>query len=170
MCNICCPYVMSSVMGCVDCDVCHNICCHMKSRILPRTSHMMLCVSLPTLPTGSSVWKAFYFTPNFDPPGSNGCFSTHVCMCHGHHVTHHDPPLLFDIARDPRERHPLTPETEPRHGEILRNMDAAARAHVATLEEAPNQLSMSNVAWKPWLQLCCASKPHPLACRCAGDG
>lgn len=118
----------------------------------------------------SSVWKAFYFTPNFDPPGSNGCFSTHVCMCHGHHVTHHDPPLLFDIARDPRERHPLTPETEPRHGEILRIMDAAARAHVATLEEVPNQLSMSNVAWKPWLQLCCASKPHPLACHCAGDG
>lgn len=118
----------------------------------------------------SSVWKAFYFTPNFDPPGSNGCFSTHVCLCYGRHVTHHDPPLLFNIARDPMERRPLTPETEPRHGEILRIMDAAARAHVTGLEEAPNQLSMSNVLWKPWLQLCCASKPHPLACRCAGDG
>ncbi|XP_052025678.1 steryl-sulfatase isoform X2 [Apodemus sylvaticus] len=118
---------------------------------------------------GSSVWKAFYFTPNFDPPGSNGCFSTHVCFCFGKYITRHDPPLLFDLARDPGERRPLTPEAEPRYHEVLRTMAEAARAHTATLDPVPDQLSLANVAWKPWLQLCCASRPHVFACRCADD-
>lgn len=119
---------------------------------------------------GSSVWKAFYFTPKFRPAGANGCFDKHVCFCHGHYVTRHDPPLLFDLARDPSERQPLTPEAEPRYHEVLRVMADAARAHAATLGPAvPNQLSLANLAWKPWLQLCCASRPHALACHCAAD-
>ncbi|XP_007952219.1 steryl-sulfatase [Orycteropus afer afer] len=61
----------------------------------------------------TAIWKVFFFTPKFTPEGSNGCFSTHVCFCHGDFITRHHPPLLFDIARDPRERSPLTPESEP---------------------------------------------------------
>lgn len=119
---------------------------------------------------GSSVWKAFYFTPNFSPAGANGCFDKHLCFCHGHYVTRHDPPLLFDLARDPSERQPLTPEAEPRYHEVLRVMADAARAHTATLGPAvPDQLSLANLAWKPWLQLCCASRPHALACHCSAD-
>nr|XP_042125812.1 steryl-sulfatase-like [Peromyscus maniculatus bairdii] len=60
-------------------------------------------------PNDTAVWKAFFFTPRFDPAGANGCFSTHVCFCHGDHVTRHDPPLLFDLSRDPGELRPLTP-------------------------------------------------------------
>ncbi|XP_012863991.1 steryl-sulfatase [Echinops telfairi] len=112
----------------------------------------------------TSIWKAFYFTPKFTPQGSNGCFSTHVCFCHGHFVTRHRPPLLFDLSRDPRERTPLTPETEPRFHDILRAMQEAADGHRATLTAAPDQLSVGNLLWKPWLQLCCSS-PR-LACRC----
>lgn len=118
---------------------------------------------------GSSVWKAFYFTPNFDPPGANGCFSTHVCFCFGNYVTRHNPPLLFDLARDPGERQPLTPEVESRYREVLDTIDKATRAHAVTLEPVPDQLSLANVAWKPWLQLCCASRPHVFACHCADD-
>nr|BDB45824.1 steroid sulfatase [Mus musculus molossinus] len=103
---------------------------------------------------GSAVWKAFYFTPNFAPAGANGCFSSHVCLCAGPaHVTAHDPPLLFDLTRDPGERRPLTPEAEPRHREVLAAIDAAARAHRARLRPAPDQLAPRHLVWKPWLQL-----------------
>ncbi|XP_010609455.1 steryl-sulfatase isoform X1 [Fukomys damarensis] len=113
-----------------------------------------------------SIWKAFYFTPNFNPGSANGCFQTHVCFCFGSFITHHDPPLLFDISRDPRERNPLTPITEPRFHDILRIMQEAADNHTRSLVEVPNQLSLWNVFWKPWLQLCCPSASSFLSCQC----
>ncbi|XP_030662430.1 steryl-sulfatase isoform X3 [Nomascus leucogenys] len=112
----------------------------------------------------TSIWKAFFFTPNFNPVGSNGCFATHVCFCFGSYVTHHDPPLLFDISRDPRERNPLTPATEPRFYEILKVIQEAADRHTQTLPEVPDQFSWNNFIWKPWLQLCCPSTG--LSCQC----
>jgi steryl-sulfatase len=116
--------------------------------------------------TGTSIWKAFFFTPNFNPKGANGCFSTHVCMCYGNYITHHDPPLLFDISKDPSERNPLTPTTEPRFHEILKVMQEASGNHTKTLPEVPNQLSPGNSLWKPWLQLCCQSSSSALSCQC----
>ncbi|XP_004440804.1 PREDICTED: steryl-sulfatase [Ceratotherium simum simum] len=112
----------------------------------------------------TSIWKAFFFTPKFTPEGANGCFSTHVCFCHGHFVTHHHPPLLFDISKDPRERNPVTLTTEPRFQEILDAMQQAADHHTKTLQEVPNQLSLGNILWKPWLQMCCSSSG--LSCQC----
>ncbi|NXH45317.1 STS sulfatase, partial [Dicaeum eximium] len=104
-----------------------------------------------------SVWKVFFFTPNFSPEGSNGCYDSHVCFCHGGFITQHDPPLLFDLSRDPEEKVPLTPETESRFHEILRVVHQAVDNHTRTLHAAPNQLSWNNLLWKPWLQLCCSS-------------
>ncbi|XP_006195465.2 steryl-sulfatase isoform X2 [Camelus ferus] len=112
----------------------------------------------------TSIWKAFFFTPNFSPEGANGCFSTHVCFCHGRHVTYHDPPLLFDLSKDPRERNPLTPTSEPQFREILEAMQQAADRHTETLRDVPNQLSLGNIIWKPWLQMCCSSPS--LSCQC----
>ncbi|XP_045669596.1 steryl-sulfatase isoform X2 [Ursus americanus] len=112
----------------------------------------------------TSVWKAFFFTPKFSPKGANGCFSTHVCFCHGQFVNQHRPPLLFDISRDPRERNPLSPTTEPRFHKIVDVMQEAADRHAQTLQEVPNQLSLGNVLWKPWLQMCCSSSG--LSCQC----
>uniref|UniRef100_A0A8C6EZT4 Steryl-sulfatase n=1 Tax=Marmota marmota marmota TaxID=9994 RepID=A0A8C6EZT4_MARMA len=117
-------------------------------------------------PNSSSVWKAFYFTPKFHPKGANGCFSTHVCLCLDGHVTRHRPPLLFDLSTDPGEKSPLTPETEPRFQDILRVMQEAADRHTQTLSaDVPNQLSLGNTLWKPWLQVCCASSSG-LSCQC----
>ncbi|XP_053772973.2 steryl-sulfatase isoform X2 [Desmodus rotundus] len=113
----------------------------------------------------SSIWKAFFFTPNFTPEGANGCFLTHVCFCHGRFITHHHPPLLFDLSKDPRERTPVTPSTEPRFWEILDAMQQAADRHTHTVQEVPNQLSLQNLLWKPWLQMCCSSSSG-LSCRC----
>ncbi|XP_057635764.1 steryl-sulfatase [Chionomys nivalis] len=102
---------------------------------------------------GSALWKVFYFTPNFDP-GANGCFSSHLCFCFGKHITRHDPPLLFDLTRDPGERRPLTPESEPRYHAVLAAVGEAVAAHTRTLDPAvPQQLSLGNLVWKPWLQL-----------------
>ncbi|XP_008579174.1 PREDICTED: steryl-sulfatase [Galeopterus variegatus] len=112
----------------------------------------------------TSIWKAFFFTPKFTPEGANGCFSTHVCFCFGDFITHHNPPLLFDISKDPRERNPLTPTTESQFHAILQVMQEAADNHSKTLPEVPNQLSLENVLWKPWLQLCCPTSG--LSCQC----
>lgn len=116
-------------------------------------------------PHGTSIWKAFYFTPKFSPEGSNGCFHTHVCYCMGSYVTRHHPPLLFDLSKDPGERNPLTPATEPKFHDILRVMQEAVDRHSQTLPEVPNQLSLGNILWKPWLQVCCASSSG-LSCQC----
>ncbi|XP_066032885.1 steryl-sulfatase isoform X2 [Chamaea fasciata] len=104
-----------------------------------------------------SVWKVFFFTPNFSPEGSNGCYDSHVCFCHGGFITRHDPPLLFDLSRDPEEKVPLTPETESRFYEVLRVIHQAVDNHTRSLHAVPNQLSWDNLLWKPWLQLCCSS-------------
>ncbi|KAJ7425217.1 Steryl-sulfatase [Pitangus sulphuratus] len=104
-----------------------------------------------------SVWKVFFFTPNFSPEDSNGCYDSHVCFCHGGFITQHDPPLLFDLSRDPEEKVPLTPETESRFYEILRVIHQAVDNHTRSLQAVPNQLSWDNLLWKPWLQLCCSS-------------
>ncbi|KAM5197298.1 steryl-sulfatase isoform 3-T10 [Hipposideros larvatus] len=116
-------------------------------------------------PNSTSIWKAFFFTPNFTPEGANGCFLTHVCFCYGQFVTHHHPPLLFDLSKDPRERNPVTPATEPRFQEILEAMQQAVDRHTQTVQKVPNQLSLGNVMWKPWLQMCCPSSSR-LSCQC----
>ncbi|OCT91077.1 steryl-sulfatase isoform X1 [Xenopus laevis] len=105
----------------------------------------------------TSIWKAFYFTPNFHPKDSNGCFASHVCFCFGSFVTVHDPPLLYDLSKDPEEKNPLTPQTEPHFSEILKTIQHATETHKKTLQAVDNQLSWDNVIWKPWLQMCCSS-------------
>ncbi|NWI62309.1 ARSD Arylsulfatase, partial [Todus mexicanus] len=60
-----------------------------------------------------AIWKAHYVTPVFRPPGAGGCYDRGFCPCFGEGVTHHDPPLLFDLSRDPSEAKPLTADIEP---------------------------------------------------------
>ncbi|XP_028998698.1 steryl-sulfatase [Betta splendens] len=112
----------------------------------------------------SSVWKAFYFTPNFHPENGTGCFHTHICFCSAAYVTHHDPPLLFDLTRDPSESAPLSPATEPAFHAILGAMAEAAERHRRSVEPVQSQLSPWNVLWKPWLQPCCSSLAR--LCQC----
>ena len=132
---------------------------------------------------GDSVFKVHFFTPNFSPPGAGGCYDTKVCLCHGKHVTHHNPPLVYDIFRDPSESRPLTPDTEPRHAEILEQTAKAVERHRNTLthNQAPDdtrsqpntethgvqsQMSWDKILWRPWLQPCCGTFPF---CGCKED-
>ncbi|XP_076026247.1 arylsulfatase D [Genypterus blacodes] len=130
-------------------------------------------------PGSDSVFKVHFFTPNFSPPGAGGCYETQVCFCHGDHVTHHNPPLLFDLHHDPSESRPLTPDTEPRYAEILEQVTRAVEKHESTFfsgkqasdpdwhtNSAPDQLTWEKILWKPWLQPCCGTFPF---CGCKED-
>uniref|UniRef100_A0A3Q3VU57 Sulfatase N-terminal domain-containing protein n=1 Tax=Mola mola TaxID=94237 RepID=A0A3Q3VU57_MOLML len=113
-------------------------------------------------PHGSeSIFKVHFFTPNFSPPGAGGCYHTKICQCFGEHVTHHDPPLIFDLYRDPSESHPLTPATEPRYAEILEQTAAAVERHRGARSD-----KQVKILWRPWLQPCCGTFPF---CGCKED-
>ncbi|XP_044143206.1 steryl-sulfatase isoform X2 [Bufo gargarizans] len=114
----------------------------------------------------SSIWKVFFFTPIFNPEGSEGCFKTLSCPCFGA-ITQHDPPLLFDLSKDPSEKNPLTPKTEPNFYNILRTIEEATKKHNGTLQVVDNELAWNNFIWKPWLQICCSSWYE--FCRCDHD-
>lgn len=126
---------------------------------------------------GDSIFKVHFFTPNFSPPGAGGCYDTMVCLCHGEHVTHHNPPLIYDIFHDPSESHPLTPDTEPKFAEILEQTAKAVELHQITLgnkqvsdnTNAPgvqSQMTWDKILWRPWLQPCCGTFPF---CGCKED-
>uniref|UniRef100_A0A8C3VXM2 Arylsulfatase L n=1 Tax=Catagonus wagneri TaxID=51154 RepID=A0A8C3VXM2_9CETA len=110
-----------------------------------------------------TVWKVHFVTPVFQPDGAGACYGRMVCPCFGDQVTHHDPPLLFDLSRDPSEAHPLTPDTEPLFHQVVERVAEAVRDHQQTLSPVPLQLDSPDNVWKPWLQPCCG--PFPL-CWC----
>ncbi|XP_008323494.1 steryl-sulfatase isoform X2 [Cynoglossus semilaevis] len=115
----------------------------------------------------NSVWKAFYFTPNFYPENTTTCSSTSLCHCGPNYVTYHDPPLLFDLSRDPSETTPLTPDTEPEFDSILAVMAEAVEKHQRSVKPVEMQMSTGNIIWKPWLQPCCST--YKQLCQCQQD-
>lgn len=109
--------------------------------------------------TGGTIWKAHYATPVFQPEASGACFRRGICLCFGDGVTHHDPPLLFNLSQDPSEANPLSADTEPLFDTVVRRMRRAVEEHRRTLTPVPQQLSPYNNMWKPWLQPCCGTFP-----------
>ncbi|XP_058042718.1 arylsulfatase D-like isoform X4 [Ahaetulla prasina] len=106
-----------------------------------------------------NVWKAHYVSPIFQPERSGACYASKYCPCSGEGVTHHDPPLLFHLSRDPSEAKPLSADSEPQFYTILERINKAVEEHRKTLTTVPPQLSVYNIIWKPWLQPCCGSFP-----------
>ncbi|XP_008282314.1 steryl-sulfatase [Stegastes partitus] len=115
----------------------------------------------------SSVWKAFYFTQNFYPEDKMACFHTQVCFCTPNYVTYHDPPLLFDLSRDPSETTPLTPDNEPAFHSILAVMKEAVETHQRSVKPVESQLTAGKLIWRPWLQPCCSTLTQ--LCQCQQD-
>ncbi|NXA36068.1 ARSD Arylsulfatase, partial [Eudromia elegans] len=114
-----------------------------------------------------ALWKAHYVTPIFRPAGAGGCYDRGFCPCFGEGVTHHDPPLLFELSQDPSEAKPLTAETEPLFDMVIEKIGRAIEEHRRTLTPVPEQLSSYNIIWKPWLQPCCGTFPF---CWCDKEG
>ncbi|XP_075771681.1 arylsulfatase H-like isoform X2 [Pelodiscus sinensis] len=114
-----------------------------------------------------ALWKAHFTTPIFQPEGAGACYRGGMCHCFGEDVTHHDPPLLFDLSRDPSESKPLSPSTEPLFDTVISRIERAVKEHRQTLTPVPQQLSGCNSVWKPWLQPCCGTFPF---CWCDKEG
>uniref|UniRef100_A0A8C0MVL3 Arylsulfatase family member H n=5 Tax=Canis lupus TaxID=9612 RepID=A0A8C0MVL3_CANLF len=106
----------------------------------------------------ATVWKAHYVTPKFSPDGAGACYGSGICPCSGD-VTYHDPPLLFDVSRDPSETRPLNPDNEALFDSVVKKIEAAIKEHRRTLTPVPQQFSVFNTLWKPWLQPCCGTFP-----------
>ncbi|NXI59959.1 ARSD Arylsulfatase, partial [Chloroceryle aenea] len=113
------------------------------------------------------IWKAHYVTPVFHPSGAGACYGKGICPCFGEGVTQHNPPLLFDLSRDPSEAKPLSADTEPLFDTVIQQIGRAIEEHRRTLTPVPEQLSVYNVVWKPWLQPCCGTFPF---CWCDKEG
>ncbi|XP_069748153.1 arylsulfatase D-like isoform X2 [Narcine bancroftii] len=115
-------------------------------------------------PKGSdAVWKAHLFTPRSE---ADSGYHMDIDGCHDEAVSHHNPPLLFDLLKDPSEANPLSPVTEPLFHEIHDQIRRGVEQHRETLTSVPLQFSWNNVLWKPWLQPCCGSFPF---CGCSED-
>ncbi|KAM5221079.1 arylsulfatase L [Ctenodactylus gundi] len=114
-----------------------------------------------------TVWKVHFITPKFHPEGAGACYGALVCPCLGDGVAEHDPPLLFDLSRDPSESRVLTPETEPAFPEVVSRVRAEAERHRADLGSFVQQLGTYLNTWRPWLQPCCGRFPF---CACDREG
>ncbi|XP_054570721.1 arylsulfatase L [Eptesicus fuscus] len=118
-----------------------------------------------------AIWKVHYQTPTFHPPGAGACYGQGVCPCSGPGVTRHDPPLLYDLSRDPSEARALAPDTEPAFFQVLERVARAVESHRRTLLRAPPaawQLDEPRNSWRPWLQPCCGAPPYCACNREAG--
>ncbi|XP_027970804.1 arylsulfatase E [Eumetopias jubatus] len=113
------------------------------------------------------LWKVHYMTPVFHPEGAGACYGRGVCPCSGDQVAHHDPPLLFDLSKDPSEAHALTPDTEPLFYQVMDTVAWAVEEHRQTLSPVPLQLDTWGNIWRPWLQPCCGRFP---LCWCDQEG
>ncbi|KAM6149246.1 arylsulfatase L-like [Rhynchocyon petersi] len=111
----------------------------------------------------NTVWKVHFITPNFHPEGAGACYGRGVCPCSGPGVTHHRPPLVFNLSGDPSEARPLTPATEPLFHQVVERVVQAMEEHRRTLSPVPLQLDALKNIWKPWLQPCCGRIP---LCHC----
>ncbi|XP_066213431.1 arylsulfatase F-like [Saccopteryx leptura] len=109
-----------------------------------------------------SVWKVHYVTPVFQPPGAGACYETVFCPCTGPLVTYHDPPLLFDLSRDPSESTPLGRGTEPRYDTVLARVAAALAEHRRTVLPVDFQLQPRLNRDHFWLKSCCGVFPFCL--------
>ncbi|VFV40992.1 arylsulfatase f [Lynx pardinus] len=113
-----------------------------------------------------AVWKVHYVTPVFQPPGAQGCYETQYCRCSGKLVTYHDPPLLFDLTRDPSESTPLTPDTEPSYNVVIQTVANAVKEHKKSIIPVRHQISELNQG-NIWLKPCCGVFPF---CLCDTEG
>ena len=64
-------------------------------------------VILLTIADSGDVWKVHFATPNW-VEGTEGC--GYICDCYGSAITWHNPPLLYNIGKDPSESSLLQPE------------------------------------------------------------
>lgn len=84
-----------------------------------------------------------------------------------HHLTKHDPPLLFDLSVDPGERWNVA--SSPQYSDALNTMIAWRKQHMAAMSWMPPLTRIED----PHAQPCCTKSdcdPFPACCDCAKQG
>ena len=112
--------------------------------------------------TADDVWKFLFATPRWIQD-TEECVTGFVCDCYGNAVVRHNPPLLFNIAKDPSERIPLD-ITAQDHKHLLQEINNFIAEHNTELYNEPteNQFAWRRLMPVTWLQPCC-NFPY---CRC----
>ena len=88
-----------------------------------------------------------------------GCFDSYICQCSGWTVDRHDPPLVYDVTRDPGESSPLD-TSDPTVADIVRRVEVAVSKHRDTIpDSSASQFSVMQVFPRPWNQPLCAAFP-----------
>jgi hypothetical protein len=111
--------------------------------------------------SGEAVYKVHFASPQWYP-GTEGC--GFICDCHGSIITWHDPPLLFNVQKDPSEKQ-LLDVTEPKHQAILQEMYYRIDKFKGTLTDVPSEFSFWKLIPMPWLQPCCNGTFPYCGCR-----
>eukprot|EP00794_Sanderia_malayensis_P010980 gene10980-12143_t len=112
--------------------------------------------------TRSKIWKLHFMTPDLTPGKQTCVIIGSLCPCYGKHVTHHSPPLVFELISDPGEQYPIDTSNEVMNF-MIKDVMVAVDKHKASLIEKPNQLKLTTFI--PWMQLCCNSP----FCNCKED-
>ncbi|CAH1269202.1 STS [Branchiostoma lanceolatum] len=114
---------------------------------------------------GNTTWKVHYITNKLEP-GIEGCRTDVLCMCEGDNkVTHHRPPLLYDVTNDPSEIRPISVQSDAKCGDIIARIEKGVEDHRNSLTEVEDQFKPSNFIPRPWMQPCC-NVPF---CSCTDD-
>ena len=87
----------------------------------------------------------FYFTPKYKV-GEYKC--QFVCMCFGDHVIEHNPPLFYNIAKDPAEDYLIDINSSPRYQKIYQKINKAVELHKKSITYVESQFSFSNTIWR----------------------
>lgn len=100
----------------------------------------------------SIVWKVHLVQPAW-LPGTRRC--QFICRCQDSNLQYLDESLIYNIAQDPSECHPM-PSSDPQYQVILDEVKQEISKHMATLEEVPTQITPWGLLWRPWLQPWCS--------------
>ncbi len=76
--------------------------------------------------------------------------------CYSNSFAYHDPPLLYNVAKDPSETQPLDTSL-PGNAKILQDINNFISKHSAELQNQNivNQFAYLRLLPVPWLQPCC---------------
>ena len=99
---------------------------------------------------------------HFWTQGSHCNPTYHDADCWNRTLTSHDPPLLFNVERDPKERHALN---NKQNAQVMQEMMQRVEAHRKTMTFAPAEISRGT---NPDLFPCCSPScsPRPACCQC----
>lgn len=106
---------------------------------------------------GKNVYKVYFATLNWIE-GTYVCPDGPLCDCSSS-LIRQNPPLVYNIGKDPSESEGPIPQSDPAFHEALQEVDVVLRNHRKSLNMKggmrENQMNALKLLPRPWLQPCC---------------